>query len=93
MALRNAVEASHITKDMRRSACRKWRKGKYGVSVLVERIQYLDGVGKAQEGTLRANTTPKHPALDTALDALGKTVGARSGEKATAQGEIVYDHE
>lgn len=92
MALRNAVEASHITKDMRRSACRKWRKGKYGVSVLTERIQYLDGVSRAQEGT------PDNPALhhrlplDRALGKLGETVGAKAGEKATAQGELI-DHD
>jgi hypothetical protein len=83
MALRNAVEASHITKDMRRSACRKWRKGRYGVSVLVERIQYLDGVSKAQEGTLKANSTKTK---------LGETVGAKAGEKATKPGEL-YDHD
>jgi hypothetical protein len=46
-----------------------------------------------QEGVLAANTTPPKNELDKALGALGKTVGEKSGERATAQGEIVYDHE
>ena len=45
-----------------------------------------------QEGLLKANATPPKNELNKALGKLGETVGAKAGEKATAQGELI-DHE
>jgi hypothetical protein len=78
--LRAAVPKNEATGQWKRFA--DWITGAH---------EALKAEVEKQEALLKANTTPQTP-LDKALGKLGETVGAKAGEKATAQGELI-DHD